>query len=94
MPIEVLIDEYKKNRDVISSAMMRQDEIIEKIENLDEEEKDWISAKKASQRLDCTPQFIYQLRDSGTLTKIKYIKSKLYVSKKEIDSINDKPRSR
>ncbi|MBR1536001.1 MAG: helix-turn-helix domain-containing protein [Treponema sp.] len=92
MPVEVLIEEYKKNRKVIVSAMQRQDEIIEKIKNLDEDDKDMISVKSAAILLDCSPQFVYQLRDSDKLKKIKYVGSKVYVSRSEIEQINDKPR--
>lgn len=94
MPVEVLIEEYKKNRNVIVSAMQRQDEIIEKIKNLDEKDKDMISVRSAANLLDCSPQFVYQLRDSGKLRKIKYVGSKVYVSRSEIEQINDKPRTR
>ncbi len=93
MPVEVLIEEYKKNRKVIVSSIEKQDKIIEQIMALSEEEKDWISPKFAAIILDnCSPQWIYKLRDSGKLKKIKYVGTKLFVSRSEINQINDKPR--
>lgn len=92
MPVETLIEDYKKQKRIIISALAEQDRIIDKIQHLGDEDKDWITPKTAAGILSSSAQWIYQLRDNGTLTKLKYVGRRLYVSRKEVEAIDDKPR--
>lgn len=88
MPIETLIDDYNKEKQVIIGAMKRQSEIIEKIKSAGTEDYDWISVKEAAQLVHMSEPKIYARANSGKLST-KYWDSKMFVRKSEVMAVND-----
>ena len=89
MPVEMLIDEYEKQRKIIAEAQKKQDEIIEKIKSSNEE-SDWVTVKAAAKIMCISEPYVYQLIGNGKIKNIRHIGSKKLLNRKEIESINDR----
>lgn len=90
MPVEVLVAEIEKQRKIIAEAESRQSELIEQLgKAMASEGNDWISPKLAAARLGKSLSFIYQLINSGRLKKIRHVESCKFVSKTELDLLDD-----
>lgn len=90
MPVEVIVAEIEKQRKIIAEAERKQSELIGQLSKaIVDEGNDWISPKAAAARIDKSIPFVYALINNGKLKKIRHISSGKYVSRSELDAIND-----
>jgi len=90
MPVEVIVAEIEKQRKIIAEADRRQEELLVQLSKaIADEGNDWISPKTAAARIEKSLPFVYALINSGKLKKVKHISSGKYVSRSELDAIND-----
>lgn len=85
-PVEQIIEEYNRQKDIILTAMKKQSELIEQIKDANKEQFDWISVKEASRRADLSISYLYTRKD----LEQKKIGSKIYLRWSQINKLNDK----
>lgn len=90
MPVEELLEEYKKERELASAAMKRQDEILAQIVAAKDADWDMVSVKKAAQKAGVSVGLIYQFVTNGKLVNVQRKNTKLFVSMAELKALNDK----
>lgn len=90
MPVEVIVAEIEKQRKIIAEAEKKQSELIGQLSAaIVDDGNDWISPKAAAARIGKSLPFVYALINSGKLKKVKHISSGKYVSRSELDAIDD-----
>lgn len=90
MSVEVIVAEIEKQRKIIAEAERKQSELIGQLSReIVDDGNDWISPKAAAARIDKSISFVYALINNGKLKKIRHISSGKYVSRTELDAIND-----
>lgn len=87
IPAEEIVEQIKAKTKAVESLLS---EITTLAGNLQEQNTDWdwISVKNASQLCDVSVGTIYAKINKGEL-KTKRIASKIFVSKKELEAVND-----
>lgn len=89
MPIDEILEEIDRQRNVIIKAMSVQDELVKKIRNADKSQYDWLSVKSAAELVGVTAAVIYSKINSGEL-ECKHICSKKFVRKSQLLAIDDR----
>ena len=89
MPFEQIIAEIKAQEVIINNAQKVKADLIDRLQNADAENYDWVSVKKASEILDVSLGMIYKKIEAGKL-EVKLIGSKKFVKKSAIMELNEK----
>ena len=89
MTTELLIDAIHNKNKEIRQSLYEIDKLIEKLENANAEEWDWVSVKKAADTIGVCPATLYSTINTGSLD-CKYIGSKKLVSMSQVKNINDR----
>lgn len=86
-PAEAIIDEISRKGKAIESLLGEIATLTKQLQ-ADNTDWDWISVKNASRMCDVSVGTIYAKINRGEL-KTKRIASKIFVSKKELEAVND-----
>lgn len=87
MPIEEIIKQIEKQKEIIFSAQKKQYELIKTLCSANDKDWDFISVSKASQKSGLSASTIYRFINSGKL-KCVHKGSLKYVSSSELENLD------
>lgn len=89
MPVEEIIRQIEEQKEIITSAQKKQDELIKTLYKANDKEWDLISVKKAANKSGLSASTIYRFINSGKL-KCIHKGSLKYVSNSELEKLDCK----
>lgn len=88
-PIELLLDELDRQNKAIKDATVERERTIRSLRDALLSDNDWISVRRAAERVDISQSKIYERINDGRLS-VRHIGAKKFVRRSEVDAIDDR----